>query len=312
MNRTIPSFLIENPGPSGNQNISAGKLKVAFIDQTLKRSAEFIRNAITQYEKRKDSAGFSSISAQSLLVFFLTYIVCINLTSSISGQLIFTGLLFFLALLAPVKMKSIYRSVFLLSFFFGFLVMLPAAMNVFTPGRIVLTIFRFQSSKTVLIYHIPSQIGITDAGITIVMRMFVKVMNSLTLTFVILQSTSFYRLIKALRIVRVPPLFILIITLSYKFIFVLSQTVEEMYLALRARWIGSKDQKETRRIIAGRIGFLFRKSWVRYENIYKAMTARGFTGEISISGRENMTWKEASILLILASLGIVITIFLRK
>jgi cobalt/nickel transport system permease protein len=308
MNRKIPAFLLNTPEPAARINAPTGKLKVAFIDRTIRSSASFVRNAIVQYESPKNALRLTSISAQSMLIFFLVYIVCISLTHTIEGQLIFTGILFLLVLIAPVKRISIYRTALILSFLFGFLVMVPAALNVFSPGKMLITLVQFHSARTFLIYHIPSQIGITDKGMFIVLRMFIKVFNSLTLTFIILHSTTFYRLIKALGFIRVPSIFILIVTLSYKFIFIMAQTVEEMYLALRSRWIGSKGRKETRQIIAGRMGFLFRKSWIRYEEIYKAMLARGYTGELTLSGKEKMNWKEAGILSILTGLGIAIII----
>ena len=308
MTRTIPSFLLDTSTPVGNRNMARGKLKAVFIDRTLTRTASFVRNAIIQYEKPKTALHFASVSAQSLLIFFLIYIVCIGLIHSIIGQLVFTGLLFILVLIAPVKLHSIYRTAFFLSFLFGFMVMAPAVLNVFTPGKMLITLLRFPSDRVFLIYHIPAEIGITDEGIMIVLRMFIKVFNSLTLTFVILQSTSFNRLIKALRFMRVPSVFILIITLAYKFIFIMSQTIEEMYLAMRARWTGSRDQRETRRIVAGRMGFLFKKSWMRYEETYKAMTSRGFTGELTLSGRERITGRETIILIFLTGLSIAIII----
>ena len=303
MNRNIPSFLLNISEYKTGSTISSGKLKTGFIDRTLKSSAAFVRNAILQYESVKKEKNIA-VSAQSMLLLFLTYIVCINITHTLAGQLIFTGLLSLFVIIAPVRGIVVYRSAFILSFLFGFLIMVPAALNVFTPGRIIIPIIDFHTAKTFLIYSIPAEIGITDNGAQIVLRMFLKVFNSLTLTFLILLSTTFYRLIKALRFIRVPSLFILIITLSYKFIFIMAQTVEEMYLALRSRWIGNKDRKETQKIIAGRMGFLFRKSWMRYEDIYKAMSARGFTGELTLSGKETITWQEVVILCLATGLGI--------
>jgi cobalt/nickel transport system permease protein len=304
MNRKIPAFLVDTAQPVPVNEGPTGKIKDAFIDRTIRKSASFVWNAIIQYERPKKGLHLTLISAQSMLIFFLTYIVCITLTHRISGQLFFSGFFLILILLSPVKLLSLYRNVFMLSFLFGFLVMVPAALNIFTPGKMLFPIIRFQSAKSFLIYHIPAEIGITDKGIMIVARMFMKVFNSLTLTFLILRSTTFYRLIKALRIFRVPAIFILIITLSYKFIFIMAHTIEEMYLAMRSRWIGNRDQRETRKIIAGRMGFLFRKSWMRYEEIYKAMVSRGFTGEFTISGWEKMSLMEAGILLVCIGFGI--------
>lgn len=68
--------------------------------------------------------------------------------------------------------------------------------------------------------------------------------------------------------------------MSYKYIFVLSQTVEEAYQALKMRWWSRGSVVKAEKIIAGRVGYLFRKSWERYELVYQSMIARGFDGSV--------------------------------
>jgi cobalt/nickel transport system permease protein len=184
--------------------------------------------------------------------------------------------------------------------------MIPAAINIFTPGRLLFTLIKFSSDKSIFIYHIPAVIGITYEGILLVARMYLKIFNSLSLTFLILYILPFFRLVKALRIIRVPGIFVLTVTLSYKFIYIMTYTIEEMYQAMKTRWIGNYKQNETRNIIAGRVGFLFRKSWMRYEETYRAMIAKGFTGEITLTGIEKMTFAEICILCLVISAGIAI------
>jgi cobalt/nickel transport system permease protein len=306
MNREIPAFLLHQEIPAYSPEKKTGKLSMAFIDRTLKRMASVVRSSILQYEISSHFSKHNGISAQTILLFYISYIVCIGLAHDLISQAIFSCILLVLAVYVSARLKYIYRNAFILSFFFGFLVMLPAALNVFTPGKVVLKIFQFPSEKTFLMYHIPAVVGITDEGVKVVLRMFLKVFNSISLTFLILHVLSLYRLIKALRIIRVPGVFILTITLTYKFIFILSQTIEEMYLAMKARWVGEQNQNDTRRIIAGRIGFLFRKSWMRYEETYHAMVARGFSGSITITGLEKMNAVEIFILLIAAGIGIAV------
>jgi cobalt/nickel transport system permease protein len=305
MNRKIPPFLLNSEQNPADAKTRSKRIKLTFIDRTLKKSASFVRVSINQYESAKSASIFQHISAPAFLLFFIAWIVCISLTHTIRGQLIFMAILFILILISNTHFVSFYKKVFILSFLFGFLVMVPAALNVFTPGRMLFTLIRLQSEKTFLIYHLPANIGITYEGLLLVLRMFLKVLNSVTLTFFTLHIISFNRLIKALRTIRVPAIFILIITLSYKFIFILSYTVEEMYLALKARWIGGFSQGETRRIIAGRMGFLFNKSWIRYEETYRAMVARGFTGEVKITHIEKIDLKDIGLLTFFTGIGLI-------
>ncbi len=305
MNHSIPSFLLTT-GEKANSSLASdrGKLELAFIDRTIQQSAYFIRTSINQYEISNKFSNIISLSAPAILLFFLIWITCISITHTIVGQFIFLGILLFLNIISANNVIRLYKRILLLSFLFGFLVMMPAALNIFTPGRMAVTFFQLRSEKTFLIYHLPREIGITYEGSFIVMRMFIKVFNSLSLTFFILNVISFNRLMKALKTIHVPSIFILTITLSYKYIFILAHTLEEMFLALKARWTGSSDQAETRRIVAGRMGFLFKKSYQRYEETHHAMISRGFTGDFKIAGVEKMKLKDICILLLLAGIGL--------
>jgi len=69
--------------------------------------------------------------------------------------------------------------------------------------------------------------------------------------------------------------------MSYKYIFVLSTTVEETYFSLKMRWWNRGSVIEAENLIAGRIAYLFKKSWERYELSYQSMIARGFDGTFS-------------------------------
>ena len=133
------------------------------------------------------------------------------------------------------------------------------------------------------IYHIPREIGLTGQGIEGVLMLCLRVMNSLAISLLVIHTTPFHRIIKALQVFRVPDTFLLIITLSYKYIFVFAKTVENMYLARKSRLVGMVKNDEARMWIAGRIVFMFRKTMARYEEVFSAMVARGFCEEVKLS-----------------------------
>jgi cobalt/nickel transport system permease protein len=306
MNRKIPAFLLEHEQHQVPKKERTHKIKLSFIDRTLNKSAAFIKSSVISFESSKTPSVFHFLSAPILLILFIIYVVCIGLTHTIKGQLIFMILFFILVLFSSVNKKHLYRNALTLSFLFGFLVMVPASVNIITPGKIVLTIYKMSAPKMFFVYQIPATTGITYEGILIVTRMYLKVLNSLTLSFFILSTIPFGQLIKSLRILRVPGIFILIITLSYKYIFIMAYTVEEMYLALKSRWIRNFDGEKTRNIITGRIGLLFKKSWLRYEETYRAMISRGFTGNFMVSETKKITIKEALVSTIFIGVAIAI------
>jgi cobalt/nickel transport system permease protein len=74
----------------------------------------------------------------------------------------------------------------------------------------------------------------------------------------------------------------MIITLSYKYMFIFAKTIEDMHLAKKSRLAGQVSNADARRWIAGRMAFVFKKIKLRYEETFKTMQSRGFSGSIKI------------------------------
>jgi cobalt/nickel transport system permease protein len=61
--------------------------------------------------------------------------------------------------------------------------------------------------------------------------------------------------------------------------------LRDMHTAKKARLIGGTNAVGW---IAGRIAWIFNKTQLRCEDVYKAMAGRGFTGEVKFAGLENV------------------------
>jgi cobalt/nickel transport system permease protein len=281
MKTQIPQFLLSMEEHPLQPTQKGTTYSLPFIDRTLKKAAGFIGTFYVQGEASTANGMLQRMDARIKVVFLLGYILLISLVSSITAQLGISVFLFMLYLVSHIHIGNVYKKIFMFSFFFGFLVAAPASLNVITQGKMILVLWRLQDAKQFLVYHIPMEIGITREGVMVVARLYVKVMNSLALTFLVYYTTPFVEIIKALRIFRVPDMFLLIITVTYKFIFVLACTIQETYFALKMRWWRNVKNTEANKIIAGRVVYLFRMSWYKYEEVFRAMMARGFTGKVN-------------------------------
>jgi energy-coupling factor transporter transmembrane protein EcfT len=127
-----------------------------------------------------------------------------------------------------------------------------------------------------------------------------RVINSRAAAFLVISTTPFAEVIKALKVMKVPDVFLITITLAYKYIFIFALTVYDMHLAKKSRLVGSENNANTRRWIAGRMAFLFNKSQHRCEEVFRAMQQRGFSGSISLRECRAITkrdWIVGSLLL---------------
>jgi cobalt/nickel transport system permease protein len=85
----------------------------------------------------------------------------------------------------------------------------------------------------------------------------------------------------ALRGLKVPALFVLTVAMAYRYIFLLVGIVTDMHLARKSRTVRYLSTGGEQRWVAGRIGYLFRKSFQMSQDVHDAMLSRGFTGEFA-------------------------------
>jgi len=288
MKSKIPAFLLEQPSNAAFKPAS-GKLKRSFIEKGIHHIADVIKSAYIQWETASIDSAFHRIDARVKVLFLLFYVIIVSLKREVMPEIFIAGFIFILTLISRLNLFRFYKRVLFLGFFFGFLIALPSALNLITRGEIVFPLVQLTQEYNFWVYHIPREIGITREGITGVSLLTLRVVNSLSISFLVLSTTSFPDIIKALKVLRVPDSFLMIITLCYKYIFIFAKTVEDMHLAKKSRMAVQADNAEARRWIAGRLGFVFKKTRLRCEEIFKAMLGRGFSEDIKFyeSGKLN-------------------------
>jgi cobalt/nickel transport system permease protein len=110
-------------------------------------------------------------------------------------------------------------------------------------------------------------------------------------------STPAFELIEVLYRLKLPKLFIELMSLIYRFIFVLTDTFVMMNQSAHAR-LGYGSLKSGYHSVAGIAGNLFIKSYKRAMDLYDAMEARCYDGEISFLVKEKKVGTAESLLFI--------------
>lgn len=191
----------------------------------------------------------------------------------------------------------------MLVFFFGFLIVLPAACNLVTGGEIILPLMRLRPGRTLWVYTLPETIGITRAGLSVVGLVTLRMVNCLTITFLLLNTTPFPHIIKSLKVFRVPDALLIVFVLTYKYIFIFSEVLEAIHLARKSRLSGGRAAGGAGAWAAGRIAFLFRKTQGRCEDIFQAMVSRGLSKEIELASAGSLRRRDVAMGLCLFCCG---------
>jgi cobalt ECF transporter T component CbiQ len=121
---------------------------------------------------------------------------------------------------------------------------------------------------------------ITKQGLTSAFYLISRVETTVTLSLLLVLCTLWTHVLKALRVLRVPVVFVVILGMTYRYIFVMLDTARNMFEARQSRLVGAPGGKESRRIAASSVGVLLTKSFYLNAEVYLAMQSRGFRGEV--------------------------------
>ena len=304
MENNIPSYLLKIAGDQYDP-AKIRRAKLSFIDKTIINSSKAVKSILLQAETAGKDYFIQNINPNVKLLSLIYMSIVISVVSNLVTQTLITAFIFLLYIVSRLKLYVVYKKIFFLAFIFGFLVILPASLNVITPGKIIFNIIKFHKSSHFLIYNIPENIGFTINGFLVVLLVFFRVLNSVSFALLVVFTTPFSSFIKSFKMFRVPDTFLMIISLAYKYIFILSRTIEETYFAFKSRLSGNIKSNSIRRLIGGRIFFIFKRSVIIYQNTYHAMVSRGYSGKVILHSRNQFTYKDFFVLLIVVLSGVV-------
>jgi cobalt/nickel transport system permease protein len=273
--------LTQNPQPDPPER-ALGRIRTSFVSKGMETISSLLRTGFIQWETASQRGFFQGLDPRVKVLFLIFFIIIVSLKKTIFSEAIIALFLFGLAMASRLDLIKHYGKIFLLTFVFGFLLAWPAAFNIFTPGDIIFSVFHFEKGRLLGPLAIPREIGITAEGLRRITMLSLRVMNSLSLSFLVFASTPFMEFIRALKVFRVPDVFLMTITLSYKYIFIFAQTVYDMHLAKKSRMTGVESDKAARQWVSSRMAFLFKKSQQQCEEVFRAMTARGLSDTVKL------------------------------
>ena len=94
-------------------------------------------------------------------------------------------------------------------------------------------------------------------------------------------STPIVELLSVLRKLKVPKLFIELMSLIYRFIFIILDTVNMIYISQNSR-LGYSNLKTGYNSLGKLIGSLFLSSYKRSQDMYTALESRCYDGDINV------------------------------
>lgn len=260
-----------------------------FVEKTIAGIARTIEDSVFYEEMAQKPGVLQSLDPRAKLVGLLALILAASLAQHIWSLAILYLVTLSLALLSKIPAGFFVKRVWLFMPFFTGVVAFPVIFNFITPGRPVFTIVDLGQPWSFTFLALPSQIALTEQGLRSALTLILRVGDSVSLAVLLVTTTRWVQLLKALRVLRVPQVFVLILAMTYRYVFVLLQTTNSMLLARKSRTIGNLSSGDNRRGLAANAGVLLSKSYHLSDEIYAAMISRGFTGEAMVLDESRMT-----------------------
>jgi cobalt/nickel transport system permease protein len=256
-----------------------------FLDKTLLAVANVAEQSLFS-EAYALRHGFLQLrDVRIKLVTFLYILVIISFLHRPQTVWLLYGLSLVFAVVSHVSLVFFLKRVWLFVPLFSAAIVLPALLNIVTPGDPVWVLVKLSHAYTWGPYTIPSEIAVTRQGLWGGIVFVSRVAASVSFAVLFTLTTKWAEVFSGLRSLCVPRVFVITLGMTYRYLFVFLRLIQDMYRARKSRTIRPLSPAAERNWIASRIGATFMKSVYMSEDIYKAMLSRGFHGEFRSTDR---------------------------
>jgi cobalt/nickel transport system permease protein len=241
--------------------------RVGWLEHTVAGVAGSIQRAVFTEELARRDGWLQAVDPRAKLGMFLAVV----LAASLARSLVVLVLVYLLVLAAGAASRLpfelfVKRTWLGIPFFAG-VVIVPSIF--LTPGP---RLFAVAIGPVVLGPTLP---GLLGAAVFVA-----RVGVSVSLAVLLVLTTPWADLLKSLQALRVPDVFALILGMTYRYIFLFLHALNGMFEARKSRLVGRSPGGEERRWIAGSMGTLLHRSFKMSGDVYAAMLARGFGGQM--------------------------------
>ena len=245
------------------------------VERSLASFVAALDHAFYAEELAKKSGLLQALDPRIKIAAFLPLIVIAALARRLWVIAALLAIAVAIALLSNVPLGTLAKRVWLGVLTFTGVISLPALF--LTPGR--------------AIYTLPL-VGwtVTAPGLRAAAYLILRAETAATFSVLLVLCTPWSDILKALRVLRVPIVLVVVLGMTYRYIFLLLRNAQDMFTARKSRMVGRLDRREQRRAATASAGVLMSKTLQLSEDVYLAMRSRGFQGEVYVLDEFRTGW----------------------
>lgn len=269
---TTPAWLLQGEVGLCPCGCIGKRSKGSFVAKTLRGATGVLRQAIFSEDVAGRRGVMQRLDPRVKLITIIGLLFVVAFVHALPVLLAAYAATLLLAMASGIPVGFFVKRVWLFIPIFTGIVVLPATLSVITPGHVIVPLWHWHG-------HVE---GITAQGLQGAGLIITRVAVSISLVVLLTLTTAWVRLLAALRALGVPKIFVLTIGMAYRYLFLLLDSVDDMYTARKARTVlpdtGRAQTKSGRAFVVAGAGTLFGRAHHLSEEVHQAMTARGYTG----------------------------------
>jgi cobalt/nickel transport system permease protein len=275
----IPDWMKEvNAGPCRCSAVYHGKK--SFIGRTIEEIIGFMENTFFSEAYSRRKGLLQSLDPRIKLVSILTVIVATSLIRDLRLLIFVYALTLLFSYLSKIDVMFFIKRVWLFIPIFSGIIAIPMIFNIFLPGDPLIRLAYLGPGSHLGPFSLPESIYITRQGVNAAVIFTMRVATCVSSTVLLFLTTPQQMLFKSFRSIGVPKIYVFTLGMTYRYIFVLTNLVRDMYIAKKARTIKSRSMFEEQKWVGGRIGYALIRSLGMSEEVYKAMKSKGYNGDV--------------------------------
>jgi cobalt/nickel transport system permease protein len=243
--------------------------RTSFLARTIEGLANITRQAVFADEVAARPGFLQRLDPRTKVIGLLVLLITASFTHHVALLAAIYAFSLVLAVASAVPLGGFLRRVWLTIPLFTALVVLPATTNLITPGEIVVPLGTWFGHP----------VGLTSQGLRGAALLVSRVAVSVSLALLVTITTSWPRMLEALRALRIPRMFVTVGAMAYRYVFVLVEVITDRYTARVARTVRRERARSGRSFVAASAGALFGRAHQLSGEVNDAMIARGYVGE---------------------------------
>ncbi len=243
--------------------------KRGFVEKTLDGGVDLVGRAMFSDDVASKPGLLQAIEPRVKLVTLLALLLAASVVRHVSVLAVLYVVTVVLAVASGLDVGFFVKRVWLFVPLFTGVVVAPAALSFVTHGHVVVPLGTWFGHR----------VGLTREGLVSGAVVVARVAVSTSVVVLLTLTTPWNRLLASLRALFVPRVFVLVLAMTYRYLFHLLHGVADMYTARSARTVRRDgDVAKGRAFVAATAGALFGKAHALSGEVHLAMLARGYAG----------------------------------